>query len=74
MAEQHDDHCWLVYNGRPVKIMRMSGLDEIVVWAWNYDWQAFDWQSVIDLSRLDWSYYHAVYKRRLGETFPEDVG
>ena len=48
-------------------------MSEIVVWAWSYEQQGFIWQSVLDLSRVDWPYYRAVYTRRLGEHFPEDV-
>lgn len=74
MREQHDDHCWLTAWGFPVKIMWMNGVHELAVAVWLERRGAFEHGlRFIDLSQVDWSYYHAVYKRRLGEAFAEDV-
>lgn len=71
---QHDDHCWLVFNGQAWAIRRINyPLFEL----WRGYWPLLEF-IILDVSEVNWDHYCATaadwlehYHERLGQ---RDVG
>lgn len=55
MNEQHDDHCWVTYDGCQCKIQAMAGLDMIATVC-----SCGKRLLILDLSEVDWGLYCAA--------------